>query len=95
MLKGSELPDDDPRQKFKYRVVFQGNAVVDENWEDAVFADAGAAPAMMEAARMIDMLGCNDGWTVEQADAEQAYVQSTLKGTETWVEIPQEAWPQS
>ena len=48
---------------------------------------------MMEAARFIDMLGCQPGWTVEQADAEQAYVQSYLRGTETWVEIPEEAWP--
>ena len=29
----------------------------------------------MEAARFIDMLGCTEGWDVEQADAEQAYVQ--------------------
>ena len=94
VLKGAELESGDPRQKYKYRVVFQGNRVVDENWESAIFQDAGAAPAMMEAARMMDMMGCQDDWTVEQADAEQAYVQSTLKGTETWVEIPYEAWPQ-
>ncbi len=47
---------------------------------------------MMEAARFIDMLGCQTDWAVEQVDAEQAYVQSELKGTETWVEIPVEAW---
>ena len=29
--KGSELPDDDVRKKYKYRVVFQGNRVVDQN----------------------------------------------------------------
>lgn len=29
-----------------------------------------------------------------QADAMQAYVQATLGGTETWVEIPEEGWPQ-
>ena len=82
VLKGSELEENDDRRKFKYRVVFQGNQVVDENWENAIFADAGAAPAMMEAARMIDMMGCREGWTVEQADAEQAYVQSLLTGTD-------------
>ena len=36
VLKGSELKDNDPRQKFRYRVVFQGNQVVDENWESAL-----------------------------------------------------------
>ena len=49
----------------------------------------------MEAARMMDMLGCQDKWSVEQADAEQAYVQSELGGTETWVEIPYEGWPRA
>ena len=49
---------------------------------------------MMEAARRMDILGCQQGWSVEQADAEQAYAQSTLKGTETCVEIPKETWPQ-
>ena len=41
--------------------------MVDEYWEDAIFQDAGAAPATMEAARYIDMLGCTEGWTVELA----------------------------
>ena len=31
--KGSELPDGDPNKKFKYRVVFQGNGVVNQSWE--------------------------------------------------------------
>ena len=33
------------------------------------------------------------GHTVEQCDADQAYVQAELKGIETWVALPQEAWP--
>ena len=33
--------------------------------------------------------------TVEQADAEQAYIQAELRGTETWVALPTEAWPDS
>ena len=35
--KGSELPDDDIRKKYKYRVVFQGNRVVDQNMDEAQF----------------------------------------------------------
>ena len=31
--KGSELPEDDDRRKFKSRVVYQGNNVIDENWQ--------------------------------------------------------------
>lgn len=42
----SELPDGDPRKKYKYRVVFQGNRVVDQNMDEAQFADMGSAPAL-------------------------------------------------
>ena len=39
VLKGAELEKGDPNRKYKYRVVFQGNNVVDENWETALFQD--------------------------------------------------------
>ena len=35
--KNAELPADHPSRKFKGRVVFQGNRVVNQNWEAAVF----------------------------------------------------------
>ena len=34
------------------------------------------------------------GNEIMQADAMQAYVQARLEGTETWVEIPEEGWPE-
>ena len=34
--QGSELPDGDPRNRFKYRVVFGGNNVIDQSWESAL-----------------------------------------------------------
>ena len=40
--KGAELDDDDPRKKYKYRVVFQGNRVVDQNMDEAQFQDMGS-----------------------------------------------------
>ena len=46
--KGSELEDGDPRKKYKYRVVFQGNRVVDQNMDEAQFQDMGSAPATIE-----------------------------------------------
>ena len=39
--KGSELPVSDPRRKFKLRVVFQGNRVINQNREVALFQDLG------------------------------------------------------
>ena len=40
------------------------------------------------------MYGCQPGYDVEQADAEQAYVQADLGGTETWIMLPERRWPQ-
>lgn len=41
-----------------------------------------------------DFMGCQEWNDVEQADAEQTYAQAPLHGPETWVQIPQEHWPQ-
>eukprot|EP00972_Heterocapsa_arctica_P098002 14459107-Heterocapsa_arctica.AAC.1 len=35
------------------------------------------------------------GNAIGQCDAEQAYVQSKLGGTTTWVSLPKERWPES
>ena len=50
--KGSELAKGDARRKYKYRVVFQGNRVINQNWEAALFQDLGSSPATMEASKI-------------------------------------------
>lgn len=50
--KSSELPDDDIRKKFKCRVAFQSNRVVDQNMDEAQFQDFGSALATVEASRL-------------------------------------------
>ena len=80
--KNAELPDGHANRKFKGRVVFQGNRVVNQNWEAAMFQDLGNAPATMDASRIADAMGCIPGNGIEIADAEQAYVQAELKGNE-------------
>ena len=72
------MPDGDKSKKFKYRLVFQGNQVVTQNWEVALFQDLGSSPATMEAGKYVDAYGCAPGHSCEQADAEQAYVQAAL-----------------
>jgi hypothetical protein len=89
--KNSEQTAD--RRKFKGRVVFQGNRVVNLFWEQAQFEDMGSAPATLEASRAADAYGCFEGNDVQAADAEQAYIQAELKGTETWVALPEDQWP--
>ena len=77
--KGSELPDDDERNQFKYRVVFGGDNVIDQSWEAAVLQNLGSSPASMSAGKFLDYYSCVDGNSGEQADAEQAYVHALLK----------------
>ncbi len=79
--KNSELPESDPARKFKGWVAFQGNRVVDQNYDAAMFQDLGSAPATMEASKIGDFYGCVPGHSLEIADAVQAYVQADMKGT--------------
>ena len=81
--KGSELAENVPNRKFKYRVVFLGNNVIDQSWEAAMFQDLGSAPAWTEAPKAADAYGSFPGNDVRQADAEQAYIQAELEGAET------------
>eukprot|EP00974_Lingulodinium_polyedra_P110417 10678474-Lingulodinium_polyedra.AAC.1 len=71
-------------RKYKYRVVFQGNRVVDQNYDAAIFQDLGSAPATIEASRAADAYGAAPGHETEVADVEQAYVQADMTGTPTW-----------
>ena len=50
MLKNAELPEGSPARKYKGRVVFQGNRVVNQNWETAIFQDLGSAPLLWKPA---------------------------------------------
>ena len=93
--KNAELPENDPKRKFKGRVVFLGNQVVDHNWERAMFQELASCPATMAASKMADAYGCLPGHDQEIADATQAYTQAELKGTETWVELPEHQWPEA
>ena len=47
--KNSELPEDDPRRKFKGRAVFGGDNVRDEAGNWAIFQDLGSCPAPCQA----------------------------------------------
>jgi len=91
--KNSELNESDPSRKYKGRVVFQGNNVLDHNWEVAMFQEMSSCPATMGAAKAADCYGLLPGNHVMQADADMAYTQATLGGTPTWVRLPKEQWP--
>ena len=82
-------------RKYKGRVVFQGNRVVNQNYDAAIFQDLGSSPATLEAARAGDAYGAAPGHVIEVADAEQAYIQAEMVGTETWITLPPDQVPKS
>ena len=57
--------------KYKYRVVFQGNRVVTQNWTAAIFQDLGSQPASLEAGKANDLFGLLLGHVVEIADGNR------------------------
>eukprot|EP00972_Heterocapsa_arctica_P029565 4356405-Heterocapsa_arctica.AAC.1 len=69
---------------MKGRCVFQGGDVRDENHQTAISQELSSSPATLEAAKSVDAFGLLPGHSVEQRDAQQAYVQSKLGGTPTW-----------
>jgi hypothetical protein len=83
--KDSETDKPERRRKSKGRAVFRGNDVRDENWDVAMFQELGSAIATMAAAKACDLFGMLAGHVIETVDATQAYTQSLLGGTPTWV----------
>ena len=75
--------------------MFQGNNVKDEYAQIAVFQELSSNPATMDASRCVDALACLPGYSGEQADAEQAYVQADIDNREvtTYVRLPRKYWP--
>ncbi len=49
----------------------------------------------MASGKIADSYGRIEGNTTEQADAEQAYIQSKFEGDETWISLPPELRPES
>ena len=92
-LKGAELKQGDPNRKYKGRSVFQGNKVLDENADHALFAEMSSSPASMEAGKILDVFGSQPGYVIQQADAKQAYTQALFQGVATWVRLPRNRWP--
>ena len=90
------MPGGDPDRKFKGRCVVQGNDVKDENSHAATcLPGIISSPATLEAAKSVDAYGRMRGNDTQQCDAQQAYVQSELGGTETWISLPKLLRPES
>ena len=91
--KNAELPDGHANRKYKGRVVFLGNRVLNQDYDDAVFEELGNAPANLESGRLADAYGACPGNASQTADGVQAYLQADMKGDACWVDLPYEARP--
>ena len=89
--KNSELPLGDPKRRFKGRAVFLGNQVVNQDYEQALFAEMGNAPATLEGGRLNDWYGCLPGHSGQTTDGVQAYCQAPLLGVSCWISLPPHA----
>ena len=61
--KNSEMEPE--HRKYKGRVVFLGNSVVDQHHDEATFRDMGSTPATLEAAKEADFYGCLPGHVIK------------------------------
>ena len=52
----SEYPGGDICKQYKYRIVFRGNVVEDQNWEVPMFQEMATTPTTLEASRCADPL---------------------------------------
>jgi hypothetical protein len=94
-IKGSELPIGHKDRTYKGRYVFDGRDGVtrDEMGERALFQNRGSSPATLESSKIVDAFGLIEGNDEEVSDAPQAYTQEKLRGTEAWVVLPKQYWP--
>lgn len=81
------------QEENNYRVVCRGNNATDQKWEWAICQDLQPNPASMQAGKVVDCYAWCPAHGCQQSDAEQAHVQAWLKGAETWIPLPREAWP--
>ena len=88
--KGYELPQGDPRKKFKGRAVLLGDRVFNQDYETATFADLGSAPTTLEGGRMVDAYGCAQGNESQASDAIQAFCQAPML-SKVWFTLQREA----
>jgi hypothetical protein len=58
--KNEQLPMGHPNRKFKGRVVFLGNNVINQDFESAIFADLGNALSSLESGSLADAYGASE-----------------------------------
>lgn len=76
--KHSELPPGE--RKYKGRAAFEGFFVSDQNSIVFAFEELAPSASLTVSTKMIDTIGRQQGWTIQQPGAQQAFTQSELNG---------------
>ena len=104
-LKNAEL--EAKHQKYKGRVVLQGDIVKDDSGSYAVFTEQGSSASQMTAAKIMDIISRLPGCDGQAADAVSAYTQAKMEDAhklfkipksdcpDIWIRLPQHKWPKS
>ena len=105
LKKNAEL---EPKlQRYKGRVVLQGDIVKDDSGPYAVFTEQGSSASQITAAKIMDVIARLPGCDGQVADAVSAYTQVKLEDAsrllkipkaecpDDWVRRPRHTWPKS
>ena len=101
-LKNTEL--ETKHQKYKGRVVLQGDIANDDSGSYAVFTEQGSSASQMTAAKVMDIIARLPGCAGQAADAVSAYTQVKMEHVpkswkipksecpDIWIRLPRHKW---
>ena len=97
-IKNSELPESDPRRKYKGRFCYRTPTCKDEGGAIAIFQEMASRPTTIVALNLAIAYGLFHGHKTTVADAIKAYVQSYLVPNPkdpvlTFLELPRHLCP--
>ena len=98
-IKNSELPESDPRRKYKGRFCYRTPTCKDEGGAIAIFQEMASRPTTIVALNLAIAYGLFHGHKTIVADAIKAYVQSYLVPNPkdpvlTFLELPRHLCPE-
>ena len=80
-------------QKYKGRVVVQGDIVKDDSGSYAVLTEQGSSASQTTAAKVMDIIYRLPGCSGQAADAASAYTQVTMEDAPSMLKIPKSGCP--
>ena len=90
-LKNAEM--EAKHQKYKDRIVLQGDIVKDDSESHAVFTEQGSSASQMTAAKIMDIISKLPGCAGQEADAGSTCTQVKMEDAHKLLKIPKSECP--